>query len=127
MLVDSSAWLEYFMGTEVGEKIRDIVEDNEILYTSPVIIAEILSKSIRTDGYSRGKERAGFILERCVVVPLEEEIALLAGRIHGEKKKEDKGFGMMDALILATAKYREIKVLTKDRHFENLDEGAMLE
>ncbi|WP_456474345.1 PIN domain-containing protein [Candidatus Pyrohabitans sp.] len=127
MLIDSSAWLEYFMGTKLGEKVRDIVESNKVLYTSPVIISEVLSKSIRTDGLEKGKERVEFIVERCVVVPLDEEKGFLAGEIHGEMKRMDKSFGLMDALILATARQRKVKVLTKDRHFAGFEEAVMLE
>ncbi|NOZ76932.1 MAG: type II toxin-antitoxin system VapC family toxin [Euryarchaeota archaeon] len=127
MLIDSSAWLEYFMGTAQGEKVRDFVEGGGVLYTTPVVMAEVLSKSIRTDGMEKGKERVDFISERCVVVPLDEDMGRLAGAIHGEMKKKDRTYGMMDALILAAARKRGIKVLTKDRHFKGLDEGVMLE
>ena len=127
MLIDTSAWIEYFMGTREGEKVRDVVESDRVLYTSPVIISEVLSKSIRTDGLEKGKERAEFIAERCVVVPIDEEIGLLAGKIHGEMKTKDKSFGMIDAIILATARHKKIKVLTKGRHFEGLEEAVMLE
>ena len=61
MLVDSFAWIEYFMGTEKGEKVKDIVESNVRLYTSPIVIAEIYSKSLRTNG--RAEERERFIFE----------------------------------------------------------------
>ena len=104
-----------------------MVESDRVLYTSPVIISEVLSKSIRTDGLEKGKERADFIAERCVVVPIDEEMGLLAGKIHGEMKARDKSFGMMDATILATARRKKIKVLTKDRHFEGFEEAVMLE
>jgi len=114
------------MGTKEEEKVRDVVESDRVLYTSPVIISEILSKSIRTDGLEKGKERAEFIAERCVVVPMDEEIGFLAGKIHGEMRAKDKSFGMMDAIILATARHRKIKVLTKDGHFEGFEEAVML-
>jgi predicted nucleic acid-binding protein len=126
MLIDTSAWIEYFMGTKEGERVRDVVESDSVLYTSPVVISEVLSKSIRTDGLEKGKERVEFIVERCVVVPIDEEIGFLAGKIHGEMKARDKSFGMMDAIILATARDRKIKVLTKDRHFEGVEEAVML-
>ncbi|RLI77576.1 hypothetical protein DRP05_09740 [Archaeoglobales archaeon] len=59
MMVDSFAWMGYFMGTEKGKKVKEIVESDEILYTSPVILAEIFSKTQRTDG--SGKEKVEFI------------------------------------------------------------------
>ncbi len=63
MLLDSLAWMEYFMGTHKGEKVKRFVEDNSQLYTSPIVIAEIYSKSLRTDG--NAQERTDFIMKRC--------------------------------------------------------------
>ena len=124
MMIDSFAWVEYFMGTEKGEKVREIVESDQVLYTSPVILAEIYSKSQRTDG--RGEERVNFILERCAVVELDEEIGLEAGKIHAEMKPKVRDFGMIDALILASAKKKGLKVLTGDKHFEHFENVIML-
>ena len=124
MMVDSFAWMEYFMGTEKGKKVKEIIESDEILYTSPVILAEIYSKSQRTDG--RGKERVEFILKRCVVVELDEEIGIEAGKIHAEMKPKVKDFGMIDALILASANKKGLKVLTGDKHFEHFENVIML-
>ncbi len=124
MMIDSFAWIEYFMGTEKGEKVREIVEGDEVLYTSPVILAEVFSKSQRTDG--RGKERVEFILRRCVVVELDDEIGIEAGKIHAEMKPKMKDFGMIDALILASAKKRGLKILTGDKHFEHFENVVML-
>ena len=38
MLVDSFAWIEYFMGTEKGEKVREVVESNVQLYIRPRLL-----------------------------------------------------------------------------------------
>ncbi len=124
MMLDSFAWMEYFMGTEKGEKVREIVESDTILYASPVILAEIYSKSQRVDG--SGKERVGFILNRCVVVELDDEIGVEAGRIHAEMKSRVRDFGMIDALIIASARKRGLKILTGDKHFEHFENVVML-
>ncbi len=124
MLIDSSAWIEYFMGTEKGEKVRKIIDDDEQVYISPVVLAEIYSKSIRTDG--KQDERRDFMVKRCVVVSIDERIAVQAAKIHAEAKKDIKNFGLADAFILATAREREIKVLTGDPHFRNFLESVML-
>ncbi len=41
MLIDSFAWIEYFMGTKKGEEVKEVVESNAQLYASPIVIAEI--------------------------------------------------------------------------------------
>jgi predicted nucleic acid-binding protein len=124
MLIDSFAWIEYFMGTEIGEEVKEVVESNVQLYTSPIVIAEIYSKSLRTDG--RAEERRNFIVKRCVVIPINEEIAVKAAKIHAEAKKTMEDFGLADAFVLASARYINVKVLTGDPHFKDYSESVMI-
>ncbi len=124
MMLDSFAWMEYFMGTRKGEKVKRFVDDDSQLYTSPIVIAEIYSKSLRTDG--RAEERKDFIMKRCAAVLLDVNIAVEAAKIHAENKVKIPDFGLADAIILASARSRRIKVLTGDPHFENFDDAVML-
>ncbi len=124
MFLDSFAWMEYFMGTLKGEKVKRFVDDDLQLYTSPIVIAEIYSKSLRTDG--KAEERKDFILKRCAVVLPDENIAVEAAKIHAENKVKTPDFGLADAIILASARSRKIKVLTGDPHFKNFDDATML-
>jgi len=124
MLIDSFAWIEYFMGTEMGEEVKQVVESDVQLYTSPIVIAEIYSKSLRTDG--RAEERRNFIVKRCAVIPIDEEIAVEAAKIHADAKKTMEDFGLADAFVLASARYKSVIVLTGDPHFKDFSESIML-
>ncbi len=124
MLLDSFAWMEYFMGTQEGEKVRRLVDDDIQLYTSPIVIAEIYSKSLRTDG--NAEERKDFIIKRCALIVLDEIIAVEAAKIHAEKKIKTPDFGLADALILASARNRKIKVVTGDPHFKDFKDAVMM-
>ena len=124
MLLDSFAWMEYFMGTQEGEKVRRFVDDDIQLYTSPIVIAEIYSKSLRTDG--NAEERKDFIIKRCALIVLDESIAVEAAKIHAEKKIKTPDFGLADALILASARNRKIKVVTGDPHFKDFKDAVMM-
>ena len=124
MLLDSFAWMEYFMGTQEGEKVRRFVDDDIQLYTSPIVIAEIYSKSLRTDG--NAEERKDFIVKRCALIVLDEIIAVEAAKIHAEKKIKTPDFGLADALILASARNRKIKVVTGDPHFKDFKDAIMM-
>ena len=124
MLIDSFAWIEYFMGTKKGEEVKEVVESDVQLYTSPIVIAEIYSKSLRTDG--RAEERRSFIVKRCAVIPIDEEIAVEAAKIHAEAKETMADFGLADAFVLASARYKHVKVLTGDTHFKDFSESIML-
>ncbi len=124
MMLDSFAWMEYFMGTAKGEKVQKLVDDDSQLYTSPIVIAEIYSKSLRTDG--NAEERKDFIMKRCAVVALDVNIAVESAKIHAENKVKTHDFGLADAIILASARSRKIKVLTGDPHFKNFKDAVML-
>ena len=52
---------------------------------------------------------------------MDHNLARLAGKLNFENKKEIKDFGMADAIILATAKLVNGKVVTGDAHFKNLN------
>lgn len=124
MMLDSFAWMEYFMGTPKGEKVQKLVDDDSQLYTSPIIIAEIYSKSLRTDG--KAEERNDFIIKRCAVVAFDVMIAVEAAKIHAQNRVKTHDFGLADAIILASARSRKTKVLTADPHFKNFKDAVML-
>jgi len=124
MLLDSFAWMEYFMGTKQGEVVKELVDDNVQLYTSPIVIAEIYSKSLRTDG--NAKVRTDFIIDRCALIPIGDIIAIEAAKVHAENKRKYSDFGLDDAFILASARSKELKVLTGDSHFRDFKETVML-
>lgn len=60
------------------------------------------------------------------MVLLDEDIAVEAAKIHVEYKVKTPDFGLADAIILASARSRKIKVLTGDLHFKNFNDAIML-
>lgn len=127
LFIDSFAWIEYFMGTDKGLPVKEVLDSNAMAYTSPTVVAEIFSKSLRTDGREKAEERVEFILDRCVFIPADEDIAIEAGKLHGVLKPRIRNFGLADSFILAAARSRDIKVMTGDLHFKDMDETVFLE
>lgn len=64
---------------------------------------------------------------RCAMVGLTEEIDIEAARVNVEMKKEIADWGLADSIVLATARKKRAKVLTGDKHFQNLSETLFLE
>lgn len=126
MLIDSFAWFEYFMGSKKGAEVKKIVDNAVIAYTSPIVIAEVYSKSARVEDAKKAEERKAFILDRCVFIPADEEIASEAGKIHAEMKKNMPTFGLSDAFILAAARKKNTKIITGDPHFKEIDNVIFL-
>ena len=112
------------MGTKKGETVRKLVDNSVQLYTSPIVIAEIYSKSMRTDG--NVKERTDFIIDRCALIPIDDVIAVEAAKIHAENREKFKDFGLADAFIMASARSKGLGVMTGDMHFEEFEDAVML-
>ena len=54
------------------------------------------------------------------MIPLDDELAETAGRIQSERKKIVERWGIVDSIILATARTKGGKVVTGDEHFRDL-------
>jgi len=126
-LIDSFAWMEYFMGSERGRKVKKILEDTTVeCLVSAINLAEVYAKSIRTDGMEKAEERRSFIQSRCAVIDVDDKLAIEAAKIDVEMKKRIEGWGLADSIVLATARSTGAKIITWDKHFLNLVEAEML-
>ncbi len=83
-----------------------------------------------TDKYAREKldpkDRLRFVKTVSALAPLDEETAELAGNISAERRPQVKGWGLVDSVVLATARLRKMRVVTGDEHFRGLDEAIMI-
>jgi predicted nucleic acid-binding protein len=123
MLLDTSAWIELFDGTGQGKIVKETLKRG-ICYTSIVSLAEIAKWSYKE---KRDLEvLIDIIEESSLVVDLNKEIALLAGKLNFERKKINKKWGMVDSFILATALHYNLKILSKDSDFSDLKDAEML-
>jgi len=113
-LVDSCGWLEYFAdGPLAGDYYRYLKKPKELL-TPTIVVYEVYKKIKR----ERGEEPALLAvaqLEQSEIVPLSQSISLLAADLS-----LDHQIPMADALVYATAKMRQAKLVTSDAHFEGL-------
>ena len=117
-VIDTYAWVEYFLGSKEGSIAREYIEDNYCA-TSSVTIAE-LSEKYKRENKNFDKDFS-FIIGKSKIIKVDADIAFEAGRINFDNKKKIKNWGMADSIILATAKMLNAKVVTGDGHFRNLD------
>jgi len=127
-VIDSYAWLEYFMGTPAGEKAKKIIDSSEDEKLTPTIcMAEIYAKVLLSEGREKAEAQRAFIKLRSAVVPLTEEIAVEAAKVDVEMKKKTLGWGLADSIVLGTTRKKKAKVLTGDKHFSNMPETILIE
>ena len=124
-VIDAWAWIEYFIGSQYGAKLNEILEDASTeVYTCAITVAEVISKTVRE---GRDVEAAyDMLLSNSQVINADEEVSKQAGLLHAEMRKTKKDFGLADAYVLATAKELKAKILTGDAHFQNLNDVFLI-
>ena len=124
-MYDTYAWVEYFLGTDKGLKVRELLRE-EGGYTPSIVLAEISRKYLR-EGVSPeivGK-RLLFIEAMTEIVDITVEIALKAGETYLEllqhsKKVKGRTPSLADAIVYSTALLLGEDLVTGDRLFRNL-------
>jgi len=113
-VVDTSAWIEWFTDSSLGKKLGKLFPDKPQCVV-PTIVQLELSKWLLREV---GEDHAGQVIaytQKCLVVPLDTSIALLAADLHREHK-----LATADAIVYATALQQGAELLTCDAHFEGL-------
>lgn len=124
MLLDTSAWVEFLLGTEKGVKVREILQEEE-LFASIVTMPELVQWCLRYN-FMTIADAVEAIKQNSQILAVTEEIGLHAGKLNYERKKAGKKWGMMDSIIVATAQVYGLKILTKDNGFRDLPDAQML-
>jgi len=88
------------------------------------VLAEFIDKYTRES--LDPKERLRFLKTVSALAPLDEETAEMAGKISAERRQQVRGWGLVDSIVLATARTKKMKVVTGDEHFRDLDEVVMI-
>lgn len=117
-VVDTSVWIEWLAGSPLGKKLGKEFPDKSHC-TVPTIVQLELSQWLMRE---LGEEQADQVIaytQKCLVVPLDTPIALLAADLHREYK-----LATADAIVYATARKHGAKLLTCDQHFKGLP-GAL--
>ncbi|WHZ10040.1 MAG: hypothetical protein OJF60_000479 [Burkholderiaceae bacterium] len=113
-VVDTSAWIEWLTGSALGARLgQDFPGQAHCIV--PTIVELELAKWLRREV---GEDQADQVIaytQKCVVVPLDTGIALLAAELHREHK-----LATAAAIVYATARHQGADLLTCDAHFEGL-------
>ena len=122
-MIDSFAWFEYFLGSTAGEKARPFIESSRGM-TPTIVIAEVSEK------YGRENlafvEDLDFMIFRTHVVPLDTEIARKTGALNHERKRKIRPWGLVDSIVLASAREHKARIVSRDEHFRDLADEAIM-
>ncbi len=120
-VIDSFAWIEYFMGTKKGEKIKPLIESTEEKITPTICLSEVYAKTLKTENQDLAEKQRTFIKEKSSIAPLDEQTAVEAAKVNCKMKKEIDGWGLADSIVYATGQIKKAKIVTGDEHFKDLE------
>jgi uncharacterized protein len=114
VLVDTSAWIEWLMGSATGDRLAAHLPDQADWLVPTIVQLELAKWLTREVGEDKADQVIAFT-QVCQLVPLDTEIALAAAEACREHR-----LATADAVIFATARSRGASILTCDAHFEGL-------
>lgn len=123
ILIDTSAWIEYFIGSKRGEIVNNYLNENEVL-TSVVSLLELSYKSDRENWNIR--DYLNFIKIKSQIKGIKESSIIEFGKLYNNSRKKENSFGFADAILLQTSKDENATILTKDLHFKNFDNVVLI-
>ena len=121
ILVDTSAWIEWLIGSPTGEKLAGQLPDQADWLVPTIVQMELAKWLTREVGEDKADQVIAFT-QVCQVVPLDTEIALAAADVCRVHK-----LASADAIIFATARAQGATLLTCDKHFEGLPDVTLVE
>ncbi|MHA1147567.1 MAG: PIN domain-containing protein [Promethearchaeota archaeon] len=124
-LLDTYAWVEYFIGSDEGEIVKKLLESKKI-HTSIISIAELSDKYYREGLTDEWESRYKFIISKSTIVPLTMEIAKNAGPRKWKMRETIEKIGLADAIIIETAIQKGFTCVSGDPHLKSLDNVLLL-
>ena len=132
IVIDSYAWIELFLGSAKGRKVKEIIESADEVYTPDIVLAEIARKYVREGVEDKiVNARLEQITAASSVTYLDTKIALESAKCYLELQEKARQSNLntprlFDAIILATGRVLKSKILTGDEHFKSLPETVWI-
>ena len=128
LTIDTFAWLEVIRGTPAGATVRSKIQEAEEALTPSIVLAE-LAGALHRNGLSDDliAQELVAIRETSQILPIEANVSIAAAHALDEHRSRAKHRriavpGIVDALILATAREQNAGLLTGDPHFQDFPE-----
>ncbi len=123
MFLDTCAIIELFLGSEEGDRVLEAIKEEDT-FISILSYAEVAlwCKRNRED-FEIWKENTEKIAN---TVDLTPSICRDAAKITFEAKQSKKKFGIIDGIILASARSINQRLISKDRDFKGFEDVILI-
>lgn len=113
-VVDTSVWIEWLASGPLRRRLDKEMPDRGECIVPTIVQLELAKWLLREAGEDEADQVIAYT-QKCVVVPLDTRIALLAAELHRQHK-----LATADAIVYATAQALGAELLTCDAHFAKL-------
>ena len=118
-VVDTSLWIEWLTASTLGKKLEKEIPDKVNCIVPTIVQLELSKWLVREVGDDKADQVMAYT-QKCVVIPMDTTIALMAADLHREYK-----LATADAIVYATARHQVAELITCDAHFGSLP-GVLL-
>lgn len=123
MFLDTSTVIELFIGSDKGERVLKTITKDDV-FISILTHAEV---AIWCKRNGKDFEVWRDMIEKIAnTVDLTPAICYDAAKITFETKKNEKNFGIVDGIILASARSIDQRLMTKDKHFKGFEDAILI-
>ena len=112
VLIDSWTWIEYWRGGSRARDAADHIDGDEKALVSSVNLAELYHWVLSHYDEKVADEKRSTIERRCLVVPLDADLAIDAARLRRAER-----LALADSVVLATGRRFAASVITGDPDF----------
>ncbi len=118
-IVDSYAWIEYFIGSDAGLILKRLLDNkNNKFITLECTISELKCYCLRT-GYNFSQVQIT-LKKDSIILPVSAFNWMKAAEIRHELRKKIKDFGLIDSILAAKQNELKCSLISGDKHFKGM-------
>jgi predicted nucleic acid-binding protein len=114
IVIDSSCWIEYLMGTEIGAAVAPVIENPNELIVPTITLYEVYKKLLAEKGEEYALDVVSY-MQTGTVIELNAGLSLSAAHLSRKYK-----LPMADSIIYATSLHNSAVIFSCDKHFKDI-------
>jgi tRNA(fMet)-specific endonuclease VapC len=119
IFLDSNIIIEVFSGNKlIADKVNNLLP----FYISSIVLGELYVGINRVANKSKHLEKLISFLELCTILDIDSATARYFGEIMATLYKKGKPIPTNDVWIAATVKQHNLTLISRDKHFEEIDD-----